>query len=86
MEKTLQETQNALDLKKYHQSYTAKMDLAGNMEYCHGCQYRNENKTCQLCHNCRTITLTCAKNWMKIISKPEQPKTNSQKKKKTTTK
>lgn len=73
MEKTLQEVQKELDYKKYYQSYTARMDLAGNMEYCHGCEYRNENKTCKLCHNCRTLTNSCAKNWQNLMPKPQKP-------------
>ena len=94
LERELVRKQDELDLKKYDQSFLARCDLSGKMEYCRGCLFRTDIPACHLNHEERQKYTVCARNFYKLeeeynaIRKPfgkeePGPETGTTKKRKT---
>ncbi len=62
----LNEKQNELDERKYNSSILARCDMAGKMDYCKGCIFRNDKHECDIPHEIRKDYNVCARQFYKI--------------------
>ena len=73
----LKEKQEELDERKYNSSILARCDMAGKMDYCKGCVFRNDKHECDIPHEIRKDYNVCARQFYKIEeekkNEPTQP-------------
>ena len=62
----LKEKQKELDERKYNSSILARCDMAGKMDYCKGCIFRNDKHECDIPHEIRKDYNVCARQFYKI--------------------
>lgn len=62
----LKEKQEELDERKYNSSILARCDMAGKMDYCKGCIFRNDKHECDIPHEIRKDYNVCARQFYKI--------------------
>ena len=62
----LKEKQEELDERKYNSSILARCDMAGKMDYCKGCIFRNDKHECDIPHEIRKDYKVCARQIYKI--------------------
>jgi hypothetical protein len=63
------EIQNECDERKYNSSILARTDMAGKMDYCKDCIFRNDLPQCELNHEIRKTYSICARNYNKLKEK-----------------
>lgn len=62
----LKEKQEELDERKYNSSFLARTDMAGKMDYCKGCIFRNDKHECDIPHEIRKDYNVCARQFYKL--------------------
>ena len=62
----LKEKQEELDERKYNSSILARCDMAGKMDYCKGCIFRNDKHECDIPHEIRKDYNVCARQFYKL--------------------
>ena len=62
----LKEKQEELDERKYNSSILARTDMAGKMDYCKGCIFRNDKHECEVPHEIRKDYNVCARQFYKL--------------------
>lgn len=67
----LKEKQEELDERKYNSSILARCDMAGKMDYCKGCIFRNDKHECDIPHEIRKDYNVCARQFYKIEKEKE---------------
>lgn len=65
----LREKQIELDERKYNSSILARTDMAGKMDYCKECIFRNDLPQCDIYHEIRRNYNICARNYNKLKEK-----------------
>lgn len=71
----LKEKQKELDERKYNSSILARTDMAGKMDYCKGCIFRNDKHECEITHETRRNHDVCARQFYKIEKENENATT-----------
>lgn len=66
LERNLVRKQEELDLKKYDQSFLARCDMSGKMDYCKGCLFKTALPSCDLNHETRQTYCVCARNFFRL--------------------
>ena len=67
----LKEKQEELDERKYNSSILARCDMAGKMDYCKGCIFRNDKHECDIPHEIRKDYNVCARQFYKLEKEKE---------------
>lgn len=70
----LKEKQEELDERKYNSSILARCDMAGKMDYCKGCIFRNDKHECDIPHETRKDYNVCARQFFKLQEEVENDK------------
>ena len=65
----LSQQQKELDERKYNSSILARSDMAGKMDYCKDCIFRNDLPECDVYHELRRNHQICARNYNKLKEK-----------------
>lgn len=71
------EIQNELDERKYNSSILARTDMAGKMDYCKDCIFRNDLPSCDVNHEIRKNYTICARNYNNLKEKESGKKRSS---------
>ena len=62
----LKEKQEELDERKYNSSILARCDMAGKMDYCKGCLFRNDKHECDIPYEVIKDYDVCARQYFKL--------------------